>query len=216
MNSFVNSLLEIILSWVRSIISDIWTILGGETGSFFAWIGRHWLSLVCVLIIGGITVDLLFYILRWHPQRVWLYKLDRLMRRSKYKEEEAVFAEGYDTGIESFHLDEDPLISQYLNTPDNQRLVQYDASVQPKVGSNADMNADDVVPTTYVRQRRRSDRHAKRSARWARKFSLSEESANSQYAYPSPPVHERDAFHDAVYPSANHDTWGRSQNAKRE
>lgn len=213
MNSFVNSLLEIILSWVQGIINDIWTIFGGGSGSFFAWVGRHWLPLVCILVNGGIMADLLFYILRWRPQRVWLYKLDRLLRRSEYREEEAAFAAGYSSGIDSFHLDEDPLISQYLNEPDN-RLEQYDASAvsqNPETELNAAENA-----SLHVRHHRRSERHMKRSARWNRRGYGSEAEDDYGYVYPAPPVCERDAFHDAVYPSADHNVWGQNQHANRK
>ena len=213
MNSFVNSLLEIILSWVRGIITDIWTIFGGDSGSFFGWLGRHWLSLVCVLIVGGITADLIFYILRWRPQRVWFYKLDRLVRHSEYVEEEKAFSQGYDSGIESFHLDEDPLISQYLNATNNHRFEQYDASVVPQA---VDTQENEQPATAHVRHRRRSDRHAKRIGRRNRRFSLTEENSSYSYGYPVPPVDARDAFHDAVYPSSGHNNWGQNQNADRK
>jgi len=199
MNGFVNSLLELILSWMRGIISDVWTMLSGDTGSIFSWLGRHWLSLACILIIGGITADLVFYILRWHPQRVWFAKIDRLFHRAVYAEEELAFEAGYDSGIDSFSLEEEPLISQYLNSPHQPPLSQYEAAIVPP------SQQESIQP---LQRRRRSERHGKRSnihrRRRVRLTSLVEENENARYSYPAPPVHAREAFHEAVYPSADH------------
>lgn len=203
MNTFVNSLLELVLSWMRGILSDVWMLLSGNSGSILAWLGRHWLSLVCVLVIGGITADLIFYILRWHPQRVWLAKLDRLFHRSEYREEELVFDAGYNSGIDNFHLDEEPLISEYLNATEQPLTHQYDAAIWPPI-------PEEETPSVQ-RRRRRSERHGRRGnihrRRVVRLSSLVEENTNVRYSYPAPPVHTREAFHDAVYPSVDDAVW---------
>ena len=210
-SSFINSLLELVLSWVRGIISDVWTMLSGDSGSFFAWLGRHWLSLVCILVIGGITADLVFYILRWHPQRVWYSKLDRLLHRSAYKEEEMAFDAGYDSGIESFYLDSDPVISQYVNGSDAPELAQYEVQGAHALQTEP---AEETAPVnSRAIRRRRSERHGKRIAqRRIRRLSVLEDNGVAQYSYPAPPVHAREAFHNAVYPSADQ-AWEQKQHA---
>lgn len=204
MSNFIHSMLELLLSWVKGVFSDIWSMLSGDNGSFFAWMGRHWLSLVCVLLISGITLDLMIYILRWKPQRVWKSTFDRLFR--KKTEEEAFFDDGYLNGIESFELDSDPVISEYINaTP---QLVQFDAGIQPDPAPIP----EEAPPQQPVR-RRRSDRHTHRSVRRhfiSIKLPSLDESEAHYSAYPAPPVHAREAFHDAVYPSDNQPTWPQS------
>ena len=200
MSSFSDSVLELLLSWVRGIFNDVWNIFSGDSGSFFAWIGRHWLSLVCILLIGGITIDLIVYILRWQPQRVWLSKFkSRFGRRT---EEESAFISGYEFGIESFELDTDPEISEYIN--EQPQLEQYETVVdttapQPEV----------LPPIDAPVRRRRSDRHVKRSHKHRIHIKLPtlDESESPYTAYPAPPIHAREAFHSPVYPSDDAMLW---------
>lgn len=210
MNTFVNSILELLLSWIRGIFSDIWAMLTGDSGSFFAWLGKHWLSLVCVLIIGGVTIDWVIYILRWHPQRVWRSKFNRLFRRQT--EEETAFADGYLAGIESFELDSDPVISEYINA--SPKLEQFDAGIEMNTPS-LPAETPPLAENQYIR-RRRSDRHVRRGPR-RRFISLKlpslEENETPYTAYPAPPVRAREAFHDAVYPSDNQPVWPQDNNA---
>lgn len=207
MSNFADSILELLLSWIRGIFNDIWSMLSGNSGSFFAWLGRHWLSLVCILLISGVTIDLIVYILRWHPQRVWISKLNRIFHRTT--EEEASFSDGYLNGIESFELDSDPVISEYINTAP--QLEQFDAGIQPEPQPDP-VDETPAIPQAPVR-RRRSDRHVRRSNRKrfiSIKLPSLEENESPYTAYPVPPVHAREAFHDAVYPSDNQSLWQQS------
>lgn len=204
MNNFADSILELLLSWVRGILSDIWHMFSGDGGSLFAWLGKHWLSLLCVLLIVGATVDLIVYILRWHPQRVWISTFNRIFHRAT--EEEITFNDGYLSGIESFELDSDPVISEYINSAP--QLEQYDAGIQqaPDPASQEIPPIEEALPV----RRRRSDRHERRSARKkliSIKLPSLEEDDTPYTNYPSPPVRAREAFHDAVYPSDNQQPW---------
>lgn len=200
MSSFSDSILELLLSWVRGIFVDVWNIFSGNSGSFFTWVGKHWLSLICILLIGGITIDLIIYILRWRPQRVWFSRFKRLFGRQN--EEDSVFVSGYDVGIESLELDAAPEISEYINS--DPQLDQFDAVIdtapQPEITTEAEAAA--------VRHRR-SDRHVKRNRKRRIRIKIPSLNENeTPYAtYPAPPVHARDAFHNAVYPSDNAPLW---------
>ena len=59
MSSFSDSILKLLLSGVRGVFNDLWNMLSGNAGSLFGWLGRHWLSLICILLIAGVTIDLL-------------------------------------------------------------------------------------------------------------------------------------------------------------
>ena len=211
MSSFSDSILKLLLSGVRGVFNDLWNMLSGNAGSLFGWLGRHWLSLICILLIAGVTIDLLIYLLRWKPQRVWISKFNRLFRRNE--EEDIAFNDGFAGGIESFEFDSDPGISEYINeTP---RLEQFDAGVQPI--PEPEPQPDPVpenIPSAPVR-RRRSDRHVRRGIRKpliSIKLPSLEEAETPYTAYPAPPVQAREAFHDAVYPTDNQSLWQQSTN----
>jgi len=193
MNSFIDSLLEVLLAWVKGVLNDLWTLLSGGSGSFFAWLGRHWLSLLCVLLVGGIAVDFIIYLLRWHPQRVWNSKLNRLFSRKS--KEDAHFEEGYNEGIQSFELDSDPLISDYINAAP--QFAAYEAAIP------AQPQADDGREQTLPVRRRRSDRHhrAPRKHLIPIKLPHADDQLMHTPAQPAPPLHAREAFHTPVYPS---------------
>lgn len=195
MNSFIDSILEALLSWVKSGLNDLWSLLSGGSDSFFAWLGRHWLSLLCVLLIGGLTIDFIVYLLRWHPQRVWNSKLNRLFLRKS--EEDTHFEEGYNEGIQSFELDADPLISDYINAAP--QLATYEAAV-PAVPMQPDNQDQHPV------RRRRSDRHQHPARRHLIPIKLPhlEDSAPNKNASIASPLHTREAFHSPVYPSDWH------------
>ena len=202
MSSLIDSILELLLSWVRGILNDVWNMFSGDSGSFFAWLGRHWLSLVCILLISGITIDLIVYILRWNPQRVWFSKFNRLWGRTA---EENTFISGYETGIDSFELDSDPELSEYIN--EAPQLEQYEAGIAASVDAVPQPEITAASETTV--RRRRSDRHAKRGHKRLINLKLPalDENAASYTAYPAPPVPAREAFHNAVYPSDNPELW---------
>ncbi len=202
MSNFSDSILELLLSWVRGVFSDVFSIFSGDSVSIFAWLGRHWLSLVCILLIGGVTIDLLVYILRWHPQRVWLSKFKRIFDRRTT--EENAFIDGYENGIDSFELDVDPQISEYINEP---RFEQYETVTDAPTPQPEVTPAEDVPV-----RRRRSDRHVKhnRKRRIHIKLPSLDDSETPYTVYPAPPVHAREAFHSAVYPSDNTPLWQQS------
>jgi len=213
MNNFSNSILEILFSWVRGIYNDIWSMLNGNTGSLFSWLSAHWVSLVCILVIGGVTVDLIVYLLRWNPQQVWRSKSFWGKRPSQ---EEIVFVNGYENGIDSLQLDSDPLISEYINNQpvfsDYESQLVPDSYNQPiQVHEQPDPEQPVVV------RRRRSDRHVRRS-KHGHSFHLPnlDFSASGPGAYPAPPVHAREAFHDAVYPSDTPAHWQNNANSTNE
>ena len=72
MGSFANTLFRIMLSWLRSAVSAIWSAFTSEKGgSFLEWIGKNWIIIAGILCAAGLIIDLCVYILRWKPFRVW-------------------------------------------------------------------------------------------------------------------------------------------------
>lgn len=81
MNGFVNSLLSVMLSWIRALISQLWSLLNSEDGGlFFRFFSTHWLMMVIILCALCMLVDLIVYFFRWRPDYVWAAKWRRLRR----------------------------------------------------------------------------------------------------------------------------------------
>ena len=71
MGSFANTLFTILLGWIRTVASTIWSAATTEQGgSFVKWIGSHWIPLAIILCTTGMVCDLLVYLVRWRPLRV--------------------------------------------------------------------------------------------------------------------------------------------------
>lgn len=72
MGSFANSLFKIMLGWLQTAVSAVWSAFTSENGSsVFNWIGRHWIMLAGILCVIGLVTDLCVYIFRWKPYKVW-------------------------------------------------------------------------------------------------------------------------------------------------
>lgn len=93
MNGFANSLLSILLSWIRALVSNIWTIINSEDGgTVYRFLAGNWMMLLLILLAGGFVIDRIVYLLRWRPHYVWLSRLDHLRRGKRRKNEpETVF-----------------------------------------------------------------------------------------------------------------------------
>ena len=72
MDSLANGLYKILLGWLQTVASAVWSAFTSENGnSFLNWIGRNWIVLAGVLCVIGLAADLCVYILRWKPFKVW-------------------------------------------------------------------------------------------------------------------------------------------------
>lgn len=82
MNGFVNTLLSVMLSWIRALISNIWTVLTSEDGgALYRFLSSSWLMIVIILCAACMLVDVIVYFFRWRPDYVWAARWRRLRRR---------------------------------------------------------------------------------------------------------------------------------------
>ena len=87
MGTLANSLFRVTMGWIRTLSQEIWnTVSRADSETLISWIGTHWKMLALILCIAGLTVDLIVYLFRWQPYRVWR---SFFMRRKRRKEEEA-------------------------------------------------------------------------------------------------------------------------------
>lgn len=81
MNGFVNTILSLMLSWIRALISNLWALLTSEDGGAFCqFFSAHWLTIVAGLCVACMLVDMIVYFFRWRPDYVWASKWRRLRR----------------------------------------------------------------------------------------------------------------------------------------
>lgn len=137
MNGFTHSILSLLLTWIRTLISSLWSLFGSEEGGLlYRFLSEKWLMLLAVLCIGGIAVDLLVYLFRWRPYYVWLSRLRRLRRgRTWTQAQEEAHSERYANEDASCFPDDDDM--QYAPMLDETRV--YAPSGEPF------LHQDDVV-----------------------------------------------------------------------
>lgn len=94
MNGFANSLLSILLSWIRALVSNIWVIINSEDGgTLYRFLAGNWLTLLIILLACGFVVDRIVYLIRWRPHYVWLSRLEHLRSGRRRREQpETVFS----------------------------------------------------------------------------------------------------------------------------
>ena len=96
MNGFTNSILSILLGWLRLLIGQIWAALNSESGSrMLSFLQNHWKWLVLCLAAGGFLADRLVYFLRWRPDIVW-----RTRRKARHAKP-ADFSQEYGAAIDA-------------------------------------------------------------------------------------------------------------------
>ena len=82
MGSFTQTLLNVLLSWLKTAISWIWGIIGSPgTQEGLQWFGRYWFVIVAVLIVAGVVMDYLIWFIRWRPFYVWISGWRRIRAR---------------------------------------------------------------------------------------------------------------------------------------
>ena len=72
MGNFANTLFSVLLGWVQKAASWLWDVVGQDSADgLMGWVLDHWLALAIGLCVIGVAVDLLVYLVRWQPYRVW-------------------------------------------------------------------------------------------------------------------------------------------------
>ena len=80
MGQFANTLFIGLLGWVQAVVSDLWQLItGSNVSAWLRWLLDNWLPLTLLLCAAGLLIDLLVYIIRWQPYRVWGGRLRRII-----------------------------------------------------------------------------------------------------------------------------------------
>lgn len=198
MNNFANSLLHVMLSWMRALFSDLLHVFqGGDTG-LIAWLSRHWIFLAILLIAAGIAIDGFIYVLRWRPQYVWRTRLRALRRRREAPDpEEEQFEEGFDTGLPDFDFVNTPIPGLRQPQPEPEPIlesyyVEAEAAAQEMQPEEIEIPAE-AHPEG---RRRRTERHARRFPAFLHQPRHGRRNRRGEL-----PIDPRAAFHEPVYPA---------------
>lgn len=134
MGSFANTLFQMMLGWIQGIVSSVWSAFTDDKGgSFFTWLGNHWIPIVIVLCAAGLIADLGVYLVRWKPYRVW----KSFFRRGKVTDEtDAPERQPLQTGRETVRRNPSGPASRVIPKEPQARhaAVQHD-SLRPDHGS---------------------------------------------------------------------------------
>ena len=96
MNGFVNTILTALLSWIRALISNLWTLLRSEDGgAFYRFLSAHWLTIVIILCVVCVIIDGIVYFFRWRPDLIWATNLRRIRRRKEQRRDRRRAPETY-------------------------------------------------------------------------------------------------------------------------
>lgn len=199
MNEFANSLLHLLLSWMRALFGDFLTFFQDGSSGFLAWISKHWILLAVLLVAAGIILDAIIYMIRWRPQRVWKTGFRRIFHRGDDADfDEREFNAGFDTALPDYDFGDTP-IPDLQPLPENDSLIDsyYEQPANPPV-----YQEEIHLPgeeTNAMERKRRSDRHAK-----GLRTRLSDHAlVPSRRKKPEAPPDIRSAFHHPVYPAGD-------------
>lgn len=89
MGNFANTMFSVLLGWVQRTAAWLWELIGSDgADGLLGWVLDNWLGLAIVLCLAGVAIDLVVYIVRWQPYRVWRSFLQRLSAKGEAAAEE--------------------------------------------------------------------------------------------------------------------------------
>lgn len=97
MNGFTDTILTLLLSWMRMLVNDLWRLFTSEDGgALYRFLVANWKIIVLILCVGGFVADRLIYLIRWRPYYVWFSRLGRRRARPEAAPEEEPLPMGWE------------------------------------------------------------------------------------------------------------------------
>ena len=83
MEGYARFCIQTFFGWLKSFVQQIWMLFSDQKGNnLLSWIGENWKGFLLILCAAGAVIDLLVYLFRWEPVKVWKsYFLRRKSRR---------------------------------------------------------------------------------------------------------------------------------------
>ncbi len=144
MGAFADSLFSALMSWVRALVNDLWTMFSSDRTTILEFLGKHWVVIALVLLAVGLTVDELIWFVRWQPYRLWAQRLRHLTGRDSQKEDEEL---GPAHAAKLPNLPRDP-VKPSERAAASQRMGSGDSSLSDaQLGAYPGMRYDDRAPS---------------------------------------------------------------------
>jgi len=72
MNSFTNTILTLLLGWLRTLLNAARDFVSSDSSTaFFTFFRDNWRVLFVVLCVVGFSLDIIVYLVRWRPRPLW-------------------------------------------------------------------------------------------------------------------------------------------------
>ena len=173
MGTLANSLFRGTLGWMRALFAQIWASAASpEGGTLLIWIGEHWKVLAVGLCAAGLAIDLIVYLFRWQPYRVW----HSFLHRKDHREETAEADAGEDEDFRAY---------------EEQSLTEYEPEYEEAAFEEAYEPEESLTP---------SFEQALRPGRRRRVREMFSEEGGQDYARPEEVIDQYAAYRKPVYP----------------
>ena len=83
-----DSLFSVLMSWVRALVSALWALFSGDGTTALEFLGKNWMAIAAVMIVGGLVIDWIVWLIRWQPYHLWARRLREMLRLDEPDEEE--------------------------------------------------------------------------------------------------------------------------------
>ena len=173
MGTLANSLFRGTLGWMRVLCAQIWASADSpEEGTLLIWIGENWKVLALGLCAIGLVIDLIVYLFRWQPYRVW----HSFFHRKERLEEEKQFDAAESAGD-----------AEYAE----QNAPEYEPEYEEEAYGAANEQEESLTP---------SFEQAIRPARRRRVREMFSDDSGQSYARPEEVIDQYAAYRKPVYP----------------
>jgi hypothetical protein len=136
MNSFTNTVLTLLLGWLRTLLNAARDFISSDSSTaFFNFFRDNWRTLFLLLCIVGFSLDIIVYLLRWRKRPKWNGRRKKRRRKEAYDDEAYDFAT-YNADTPAFTTDEyEPVpaaqYGEYAAEPTLQYQIQSRQGAQP-------------------------------------------------------------------------------------
>ena len=83
-----DSLFNVLMSWVRALVSALWALFSGDGTTALEFLSKNWMAIAAVIIVCGLVIDWMVWLIRWQPYHLWARKLRKMLRLDEPDEEE--------------------------------------------------------------------------------------------------------------------------------
>ena len=88
MGTFTDSLFNVLMSWVRALVSAFWALFSSENTTALGFLGKNWLLIALAIVAAGLVIDWLIWLIRWQPYHLWARRARRLLRIAEPEDED--------------------------------------------------------------------------------------------------------------------------------